>query len=166
MSLTVRAAARGVIDFRQARLRDVNWWRRTNILLAEVARDDDAAATHASYLFHLALVANGSLEEDGFKAEQKKARETFNEYVACTHPWAERVRRQRQLDDAKALADLYKQVCGDPDDPLTRERWRQASAALEARISTPDPAAATMAAVAAALAAGRAPARPTPVALD
>lgn len=162
----MRAAARGVIDFRQARLRDVNWWRRTNILLAELAREDDAAATHASYLFHLALVANGSLGEDGFKAEQKKAREAFNDYVACTHPWAERVRKQRQLDDAKGLTELYKQVVGDPDDPLTRERWRRQSAALEARTTVPDPGAATMAAVTAALAAAAKPAARPVVALD
>ncbi len=162
----MRAAARGVIDFRQARLRDVNWWRRTNILLAEMARDDDAAATHASFLFHLALVANGSLSEDGFKAEQVKAKEAFTEYVACTHPWAERVRKQQQLSDAKALRDMYKQVCGDPDDPLTQERWRKESADLEARTTALDPADATMAAVTAALAAGSRPAARAAVALD
>lgn len=157
---------RGVIDFRRAKPREARWWRRTNLLLEAMARDDDAAMIHASYLFHLALVANGSLSEDGFKAEQQKARKAFEELVACTHPWAEQVRRRRQLDDARELAALYKRVVGDPDDPLTRERWRKASQALEERTRFADPGAATMAAVGAALAAKAHKARPAAVALD
>lgn len=160
----MRAAARGVIDFRQARLRDVNWWRRTNLLLAELARAEEAAAIHASYLFHLALVANGTLGADGFRAEQTKARDAFQDYVACLHPWAEQVRKRQRLGDAKALADMYKRVVGDRDDPEVRSRWRRESEELEARLAVADPGAATMAAVAAALAAKPA-ARPV-VSLD
>lgn len=155
---------RGVIDFRRADLRNVNWWRRTAILLGGVADDDQAAVTHASYLFHLALVANGNLADDGFKVQQKKAVETFNDYAAAIMPWAERLRRRRQVDEVKYLKELYKQVCGDPDDPLTVARWRRESAALEAETSAPDPAAATLAAVAQALA--RPKDRPPAVTLD
>jgi len=154
-----------VIDFRQARLRDVNWWRRTNLLLAELARDDRAAVHHASLLFHLALVANGNLGADGFSAAQSKALEEFNDLTACYQPWAEQVRRRRRLTDAKELSELYTKVVGDRNDPETRARWKRESAALEARIAVSDPGAATMAAVAAALAAGK-PGRPAVVVLD
>lgn len=140
-----------MIDFRQAKLRDVNWWRRTNLLLTEVAREDEATVVHASYLYHLALVANGSIGADNFKEQQKKARETFNDFVACTHPWAERVRRNRQLTDMKQLTELYKRVVGDPDDPLTRQRWQRESEELAARAANVDPGAVTMEAVRTAL---------------
>lgn len=155
-----------MIDFRRANFRDVNWWRRVNLLLAEVARQDEAATVHASYLYHLALVANGSLTEDGFKAEQKKARDAFNDYVGCLHPWAERVRKLKQLDEAKRLKELYKQMAGDPDDPLVRERWKRNAEALEARLAKPDPGAATMAAVADALRQQGKTDKPKPVTLD
>lgn len=163
-TLTVRAAVRGVIDFRKAKLRSVNWWRRTNLLLGELARLDEAEVVRASYQYHLALVANGSLSDDGFKAEQKKAQQAFNELLSCTHPWAERVRRQQRLDDAKYMKDLYLKVCGDPDDPLTVERWRQESAELEAALNAPDPTAATLAAVQKAMA--RKTDKPDAVSLD
>lgn len=162
----MRAAVRGVIDFRRANFRDVNWWRRCSILLGEIAREDEAAVVHASYLYHLALVANGSLTDEGFKSEQKKARQAFNDYVGCTHPWAERVRRLRQLDDVKKMAELYRQLVGDPDDPITRERWRRESAELEAQCSNKDPGAATMAAVTAAIRQAAQKEKPKPVALD
>ncbi len=163
-SLTVRAAVRGVIDFRRADLRSVNWWRRAALLIGEMARQDDAAVIHASYLFHLALVANGSLDGDGFKGEQKKALATYNDFVSAVMPWSERVRRQRQLEDVKYLSELYKKVCGDPDDPITRERWKRESAELEAMTNQPDPSDATMDAVRKAMAKPKE--RPKAVALD
>lgn len=166
MILTVRAAVRGVIDFRQAKLRDVNWWRRTNLLISEMARQDEAAATHAGYLYHLALVANGELQPEAFKEEQKKARESLIEYISLLHPWSEKVRRQKKLDEVKSLRTKYLEVVGDPDDPLTVARWRRESAELEARTTTIDPTAATMAAVNAAIQKSSAKERLTVVPLD
>ena len=66
---------------------------------------------------------------------------------------------------AKELSELYTKVVGDRNDPETRARWARESAALEACIAVSDPGAATMAAVAAALAAGK-PDRPAVVVLD
>lgn len=166
LTLTVRAAVRGAIDFRQAKIRDVNWWRRTNLILSEIGREDDTAATMASYLYHLALVANGSLSDDGFKAEQQKAKAAFTDYVALTHPWAERVQKQRQMEDMKRMKEMYEQLVGDLNDPVTRERWKREAERLEAFTANRDPTAATMAAVNAAIAEANKKTAPVAVALD
>lgn len=110
VALTVRACRLGVIDFAQARITDVRWWRRANLLIDGMARDDDLEIVKASYGFHLALVANSQLTEDSWKSAKTSALEMFNEIVNVVHPWGSRTTEQRRAEEADGLRSLYKKV--------------------------------------------------------
>lgn len=115
--LTLRAAARGVVDFAQARVSDVRWWRRFNALVRAMAAEDDLVALRLAFDLHRSLVGNGSLSDSSFKACQEAARGLFADMVARLYPWDGRDRpgrRQAKLDE---LVAEYKRLLGDPDDP-------------------------------------------------
>ncbi len=84
--MTVRAAVAGVIDFSKARLRDVSWWRRSNLLIRSMHADREAQLLRTAYSFQCALVANGSLTEESFKQVQARAKDTFNDIVNTHQP--------------------------------------------------------------------------------
>jgi hypothetical protein len=121
--LTVRAAARGLIDFRQAELLDPDWWRRYNIMIAGMSRDDDFDLQTKVMDFHLALVSNSGLTEDSFKSSQANARETFYDIIAVTRPWEMGSKDQRQEKLLNDSYDAYKAAFGeDLRDPEFKER--------------------------------------------
>jgi hypothetical protein len=108
-ALTVRACRQGVIDFTQARISDVRWWRRSNLLIDSMARDDDLEIIKAAYDFHLALVANPQLTEESWKSAKTNALELFNEAVNVVHPWGAKSTEQRRAEEYDRLAELYRQ---------------------------------------------------------
>lgn len=120
------AAVRGVIDFRQTRLLEPNWWRRFNILIDGMARDLDAQMTDAAYRYHLALVGNGQLTEESFKKAQERSVELYRELIESVKPWQKDnlSSSQRARETAR---EQYRQQIGNPDDPAVK-------AAIEAEI--------------------------------
>jgi hypothetical protein len=115
--LTVRACREGVIDFSQAQLRDVRWWRRANLLVGSMARDDDLEIVRALLRFHLALLGNTQLTEDSWKSSKKHALDLINEIVGLVQPWGARSSERRMTDEMANLRELYKREIGDLDDP-------------------------------------------------
>lgn len=120
--MTVRAAVSGVIDFSKARLLDVAWWRRANILIQAMDYERELEIIKAAYAFQCSLVANGSLTEDSFKSVQKGAKVTFNEIINAMQPWAAQTLEEIQQKEMVGLTELYKRVIGDIDDPNFREK--------------------------------------------
>lgn len=115
--LTLRAAARGVIDFRAARVRDRRWWRRVNALIDASADADDLVVVEAGLRFNLALVGNPSLTEESWGKVRGAALEDYDEVVRLCRPWDHQTRAERDGRKMTDLKELYKQVIGDPDDP-------------------------------------------------
>lgn len=133
--LTVRAAARGVIDFSRARVRDVRWWRRSNAIIRAMDRDDEFDLVRAAFDLQRSLVGNSGLTDESFKQAQKTANEAFAQLQQIRRPW---------FDKAKAKADAiagmiaeYKKYIGDPDDPVFREKLLADAAAAEAASAPP-----------------------------
>lgn len=104
----LRAAVRGLIDYQQTVLHDPYWWYRQRLLLNELAREEDLAALTEWYRRELTLFGNGKVDKDG-------SLELFDKLLYSRLPWLKRA--ETAATDAKSLFDLYKQVCGDPDDP-------------------------------------------------
>lgn len=104
-----------MIDFRQANVRDVAWWRRCNVLIAEMEREDDRVITQALLHLHCAYVSNGSLESASFKAQSESAKQQLLLLFDQTRPWT----AAANSPDAalQRLTDKYKEVLGDPNDP-------------------------------------------------
>lgn len=130
--LTVRAAVRGVIDFDQADIRDVRWWRKTNTLIKAMARDDDEKVLRAVFDFQLAQLGNSSLTEESFKACQKLAGELVKELISAVHPWENKDGKGAKQREIESLIDNYKKLFGDPNDPAFREKLRQQAEYLAA----------------------------------
>jgi hypothetical protein len=141
--LTIRAAARGVIDFGKARLLDVDWWRRARLLVNSMAEDDALVWLNAAHDFHCALVGNGSLTKESFDSAKKGARETFNEVMNTVRPWDAKSVSQIEKEQIGSMVDLYKRLVGDPSDPAFYEKMLKDVEAQEAlaaeAASRPDP---------------------------
>lgn len=115
--LTQRAAVRGVVDFTTARLLDVRWWRRTNVLIQAMAAEDKIIATRAAFDLQRSLVGNSGLTEKSFEECQKAAKALFGDIVDCLHPWAAKDAEGRKAGQLDNMIADYKKYVGDPDDP-------------------------------------------------
>lgn len=113
----MRAALSGVIDFSQARIREISWWRKTNILIREMARLDEIETMRDAYKFQCALISNGSLTKDSFEKSQTGAKETFQELFNVRRPWAATSIEESGAKEVQGMMDKYKRLIGDPRDP-------------------------------------------------
>lgn len=120
--LTIRAAARGVVDFSRARVRDVGWWRRTNALIRAMDRDDRLVLAKAAFDHQLSLVGNSALTDESFKKSQETARELYQEILNLAEPWAARSVADVKAATRSGLISAYKRLIGDPDDPAFRRK--------------------------------------------
>jgi hypothetical protein len=115
--LMVRLALRRGVDFGEARLRDVHWWRRMNALLRGMAVEEDLALLRTTYAYRCALVGNGNLTPEAFKESQEKARAIFSEILHLTMPWLEGREGRNREEEIGGLIAAYKSEVGDPGDP-------------------------------------------------
>ncbi len=104
----VRAAARGVVDFRRARPLEPNWWRRLNLLLDEVEAEDTLRLAGEAFRFHMLTAANSALTEAAFKSSRESAQKLFKTMDGALRPWV--VDRDNK---GSAEAELYRQLIGD-----------------------------------------------------
>lgn len=137
MTLTVRACRRGVVDFSQAAILDARWWRRANLLIDGMARDDDLEIVKASMAFHLALVSNPQLTDESWKGAKTAALELFNDVINISHPWAARSTADRKKDEYDSLFGTYKKVIGDLDDPKFKKVIEEETARLRRKSAAP-----------------------------
>jgi hypothetical protein len=108
----------------------VSWWRYTNAVIEAMARDDDTIPLTAVLRRQCALVGNGNLVPDDFKAMQKSTSELVQLIFNVVKPWAA-TEASGSEGDVAGLINAYKQAFGDPADPVFREKLRQDMAYLE-----------------------------------
>ena len=140
--LTVEAALRGIIDFREARLLDHKWWRRTKVLLFALERTM-SQPIYASHLqLHLTQLLGDKLAQlfGGAGPETKDAREkliealnaTMQNIVNVNVPWCRKdtaeTKKQRKDEFAKYRQMLIDRTGVDPMDPKYKE-WEAAQIA-------------------------------------
>lgn len=106
---------RGVVDFREARIRDVNWWRRSNVLIREMEREDDRVIAAAMLQRYCAYVANGQLTDDSFKKFQELSQQECVRLIELLRPWT--AAASARTDAIEQVTETYKRLVGDPKDP-------------------------------------------------
>lgn len=106
---------RGVVDFARADVRDVDWWRRCNVLIGEMEREDDREITKALLALHCAYLANGSLKDDSFQQQSEQAKQQLMALFDAMRPWAATAASPEAL--LKTITDKYRAQVGDPNDP-------------------------------------------------
>jgi len=119
-----------MIDFSRAAIDDVAWWRRSNAMIRQMARDDEIAGLKSLFEFQCALVANGSLTKESFDTSQEAAKELYLEIIRAIQPWNQTDKKSTRSSQIEQLMDAYKKYVGDPDDPvfqakLIKQRERQ-----------------------------------------
>lgn len=80
-----------------------------------------------------ALIANGNLNPDDFKAAQTQAREAVNSILNLTRPWDAKTTEQAKLEHVEGLVEKYKRLVGDPRDPAFMAKMQADIAADKAR---------------------------------
>jgi len=116
--LTVRAALRKVVDFSKARITDVNWWRKANLLIRRMADDDNLLVLRAAFDYQRSLVGNSGTTDESFKASQKAAQKLMKSLQSIVYPW-DVARADTEVNN---LIDSYKKMIGDPDDPTFQRK--------------------------------------------
>lgn len=110
----VQAAARGIVDFRRARLLDPHWWTGLGLLLNETAAENAVRLAEASQRHHLTLLGRAR-EAAAAKRQLEHAIAGYETIHRRLYPWQEAPTR---LQEADALTDAWSQAFGGrPDDP-------------------------------------------------
>lgn len=120
--MSVQAAARGLIDFREARFDDPNWWRRCRAMFGELTRQLLLEEAQARLVVEAGLVANSRLTDDSWKAANEGVRELLNDIAAALRPWSAASRDQRLHEQAAGYRQQYQAAFGiDPSTPAFKQ---------------------------------------------
>jgi hypothetical protein len=130
--MLIRAAVRGAIDFKRAKVLDPKWWRLVTLVVDGLARDDDVRLADAGFRYHLALLSNGELTPESFKDVQKHAREAYQSLVVKLKPWLADAIGGTLANEAAHLSELYKQHIGDMNNPEFRAMIEAEAARMHA----------------------------------
>lgn len=137
--LILRAAARGVVDFRKAKLQDPAWYRYVNAVLIRMDADDEMTTLNSVLSYQCALVGNSMLTEESFKATQERCRELLTRIMNCANPWSQTSVENAKKHEISNLMEMYRKLVGDPRDPAFAAKLRQDAAqqaAERAKIAT------------------------------
>lgn len=112
LALTVKSAALGIIDYKEADVLDRKWWQRWRLLVSELADQNDIKVLTELLKFHLACVSNSGLTEDSFKSAQDSAKEIYEQIQGIYKPWATASSRIKTLTEDESTREAWKHFMG------------------------------------------------------
>jgi len=118
MTLSLRAAVDNVIDFREARIHDPNWWRRYYWLMGEMDRQQALQQKQLAFLLDNALLANSALRPESFQSLQEGNHKRLTELWTMLRPWA--IAGSQKATSLDKMRELYIQKYGD----FTSAEWQ------------------------------------------
>lgn len=133
-SLMVRAAAEGVIDYGCADPLDSRWWRKHWWLIGEVSRSSAVGALSATHRHIAALLANSTLDGDGFKETQKLSYDVASTLNRLYHPWEREKTTTERIDEGMAR---YERTFSKPGTPKHELAKAQLLAWFESNLRNP-----------------------------
>ena len=126
LALTVKSAALGIIDYREADVLDRKWWRRWRLLVSELADQNDIKVLTELLRFHLACVSNSGLTEDSFKSAQDSAKEIYEQIQGIYKPWSTASSRIGAMTEDESIRAAWKHFMGfEMGDEEGLEEWRK-----------------------------------------
>jgi hypothetical protein len=112
----------GLVDYREARPRDRQWWQRWRLLMRGLSQRQEARIADADFRFHLAQIGNADLDE---KASQKQALEARDRLIEAIQPWRPAAAAKSKEEAFKNYRQMYADAFGvDPADPAFVEWTR------------------------------------------
>lgn len=113
----VRAAARGIIDFRYSKPFDRSWWVRLNWLLGELEEEEFRSFLKLQFDKNAAAL-NYMAGKKAFDLHWDQLQDLTKSWFKSTFSW---VKTDDKTVEAN-LAELWKKVFGDPKDPEVAKR--------------------------------------------
>lgn len=121
----VRAAVSRAVDFERADPNDKWWWRRTNLILEEIARRDRLSYQTLQHQHWIGLAGSGRIDSDNFAKAQANAGEVLNNTFILLFPW------QAGAVNGADLVQMWVAEYGDPSLPETQAKIDEWVAAIE-----------------------------------
>lgn len=112
----VRAAARGIIDFTKADLRDPMWMRHVRTVIDSLVDDNLADRYRTTFQLQCSLIANSALQPKSFEDGLKRARMLHDLLVDVIAPWDADERASQSKSALEQGIEEYKRTAGNPDD--------------------------------------------------
>lgn len=125
----VQAAASGVVNFREAKLLDVNWWRRLRLLLAQLEDENHRQCIAAAHQHHLAFCQVPGLLEQNYDAHASKANTALGDLIDAYFPWRTSARKAETMK----LRDAWAEKFGDPANPTVKAAIERTAMAMLAQ---------------------------------
>jgi hypothetical protein len=117
-SLTVTAAMRGLIDFREADPKDRRWWFRLRMALDHLEAEILVNQHRLYYDYSLAVLSRAGLTEQSRKQFTQEAERHLFAMVGLWRPWEDiNPGRTAQTDRAKMREDWVREFGCDPSAP-------------------------------------------------
>lgn len=114
----MRAASLGLIDFRQARIRDPRWHRYLRVMLRDLSRQTRQQIIDLRYRRHLALVANSRLTDDSYRKIHDALDVDYYDLCGTLTPWEGKGYAEHRLKQVQGNRQDYIKAFGqDPSDP-------------------------------------------------
>lgn len=128
LGLLLQAAVSGAIDFSKAKFSDPGWWRRLNLVLRELLRQNNRVLAQERIRYHASLMGVANLDPDTYRRTQEKAIEAYEEIVdSYRRPFGQ---REQKIDTANKLIEAWEEEFGKQDDPETKAAVDAATASI------------------------------------
>lgn len=130
--MTLQAAAKGLVDFREADYFDPAWNRRVSILFKALIAENDREISKAIYHHKLSLLNAPWLDESAVDELQKQVMERLEDIMAYYRPWdfLKDVKEKREQKEVRQLRDSWQKTFGSLDDPEVQAKMAAVRAAL------------------------------------
>lgn len=128
-----KAAASGIVDFKEARLLDRKWWLRLNWLLEEVETQECRKLLELKFNQHASAL--NYLAGNSFDHHWKHLNDLHEKWIALTFPWI----KTRNSSSADESVNLWKKYIGDSSDPEVQARIQETIDSLKNRRPSTSP---------------------------
>jgi hypothetical protein len=131
LTLIIRAAVDGIIDYSKADVTNPTWHKRLNIILREIIEKDKRELFKLSMAHSLAYLPVSNITEDSWKYHSEKAFEMYDNYYRSTYsmPKVEGDRKKRMTAQ---LQSAWSEEFGDLNDPKVKEDIEKVTQGLKA----------------------------------
>jgi hypothetical protein len=106
-ALLVDASLRGLIDFKEARLLDKQWWRYIRLMLNGLSRENDRERWQTQYDMDLALLGSERLKGEAWVKVHERVISVRDALLASISPWEDREMRGAKKKEFAGWREKY-----------------------------------------------------------
>ncbi len=126
----LQAQVEGVVDFAAADLLDPRWWRHLGLMLDQLERRNLLDVQTASHQHCLAVYISSAEDPKLQQQLQERSQQLVKQRLGMLFPWLLEASSVDPRQAARAMAQTWRKVYGDPDDPKMAEKIRKTAEAL------------------------------------